>query len=146
MDFGRRDVNITNNIYDYSKGAAMGRFKHPRKGVKMDRITEDIAAPVPPKIMKHYKDIHLDIDIVFVNKTSFLLAISRDIGFIHCKAMAFNNSKRLQNGLKQVTLDYQARGFKVVTAFGGGAFEHLIKWARNELHTHLLRNLHVDDS
>ena len=32
VDFGRRDVKIANKIYGYSKGAAMGRFKHPRKG------------------------------------------------------------------------------------------------------------------
>ena len=75
VDFGRRDVNIAKEIYGYSKGAAMGRFKNPRKGVKMDRITEDIAAPVPSEIMEHYKDIRLDIDILFVNKTAFLLAI-----------------------------------------------------------------------
>ena len=31
IDFGRRDVNIANEIYGYSKGAAMGRFKHPHK-------------------------------------------------------------------------------------------------------------------
>ena len=47
IDFGRRDVNIANDIYGYSKGAAMGRFKHPRRGAVMDRTTEDIAAPVP---------------------------------------------------------------------------------------------------
>ena len=29
VNFGRRDVNIANKIYRYSKGAAMGRFKHP---------------------------------------------------------------------------------------------------------------------
>ena len=29
VDFGRRDVNIANNIYGYSKGVAMGKFKHP---------------------------------------------------------------------------------------------------------------------
>ena len=61
----------------------MGRFKHPGKGIKTDRTTEGIAAPVPPEIMKYYKDIHLDIDILFVNKTAFLLAISQDIGFIN---------------------------------------------------------------
>ena len=31
VDFGRKDVNISNNIYGYSKGAAMERFQHPRK-------------------------------------------------------------------------------------------------------------------
>ena len=35
VDFVRQDVNIANEIYGYGKGAAMGRFKHPRKGVKM---------------------------------------------------------------------------------------------------------------
>ena len=72
VDFERRDVNIANKIYCYSKGAAMGRFKHPRKGVKMDRTTADVATPVPPTIMEHYRNVHLDIDILFVNKVLFL--------------------------------------------------------------------------
>ena len=74
LDFGRSDVKIPNDIYGYSKGAAMGRYKHPRKGVKMDRTTKDLANPVPPTIMEYYSNIHLDIDILFVNKILFLLA------------------------------------------------------------------------
>ena len=31
VDFGSRDVNIVNEIHGYSKGAAMGKFKHPWK-------------------------------------------------------------------------------------------------------------------
>ena len=58
----------------------MGKFKHPRKGVKMDRTTEDIATPVPPEIIEHYKYIHLDIDLLFANKIPFILVKSRDIG------------------------------------------------------------------
>ena len=80
----------------------MGRFKHPSKRVKMDRIIEDIAAPVPPDIMKHYKNVHLDIDILFVNKIAFLLAISRDIGFIHCRPMSCSVTKQIQNAMKQI--------------------------------------------
>ena len=93
MDFGRRDVDIANKIYGYSKVATMGRFKHPRKGVKMDIDTEDIIALVPPEIMKHCKEIHLNIDILFVNKTAFLLVISRDMAFIHCKPIASSVTK-----------------------------------------------------
>ena len=59
-------MKIANEIYGYSKGAAMGKFKHPQKGVKMDRTTEDVATPVPPEIVEHYKDMHLDIDLLFV--------------------------------------------------------------------------------
>ena len=61
-------MKIANDIYGYSKSAVMGRFKNPRKGVKMDRTTEDLAAPipedlaapVPPTIMEYYSEIHLD--------------------------------------------------------------------------------------
>ena len=74
MDFVRRDVNIANKIFGYIKGATMGRFKHPCKGFKMDRTTEDVATPVPPSITEHYRYVHLDIDIIFVNKIPFLLA------------------------------------------------------------------------
>ena len=77
----------------------MGRFKHLQKGVKMDRTTEDVAAPLPPKIIEHYKDIHLDIDILFVNQTPFLLATSRDIVCIHCKPISNNVTKRIQNAM-----------------------------------------------
>ena len=103
----------------------MGRLKHPRKGIKMYRTTEAIAALVPPGTMKQYKDIHLDIDILFVNKTVFLLAISRDIGFIHCTPTSSIIMKQVQNTMKQITLDYQAREFNIVTTFWDGTFEHL---------------------
>ena len=53
VNFGRRDMKIANEIYGYSKEVAVERFKHPRKGVKMDRTTEDLAAPLPPKILEH---------------------------------------------------------------------------------------------
>ena len=126
VDFDRRDFKITNKIYGYSKGAAMGRFKHLQKAVKMDGTNKNVGIPLPSKIMEHYKDVHLDIDILYVNKTPFLLAISRDIGFIHCRPMSCNVTKQIQNAMKQITLDYQARGFNEVTAFGDSEFDHLI--------------------
>ena len=103
----------------------------------MDRTTEDVAAPLPPKIIKHYKDIHPNIDILYVNQTPFLLAISRNIGFIHCRPMYNNVIKQIQNVMKQITLNYQARGVNVVSAFGNGEFDHLKDWMRGALHINL---------
>ena len=77
VDFGRSDVKIPNEIYGYSKGATVGRFKHPRTGVKMDRTTGDVAAPLPPKILEHCKDIHLDIDILYVNLIKYYRRTAR---------------------------------------------------------------------
>ena len=98
----------------------------------MNRTTENITTPLPPKIMEHYKNVHFDIDTLFVNKTPFLLTISRDIGFIHSRHMSCNVTKQIQNVTKQITLDYQARGFNVATAFGNGEFDHLIDWMRSK--------------
>ena len=107
--FGRRDVKIANEIYGYNKGAAMGKFKHPCKGVNMDRTTEDAATPVPPTIMEHYRDVHLDIDLLFVKKIPFLLEKLRDIGFIHCKALLTKHDKQVQNGLRSIVLQGDSR-------------------------------------
>ena len=39
--------------------------------------------------------------------------------------------------MRQITLNYQARGFKVVSAFGVGEFEYLMDWMRGEGHVNL---------
>ena len=82
--------------------------------------------------------MHLDIDVLFVNKVPFLLATSRDIGFIHIKALVSTTGKRIQNGLLQIVLDYENRGFKIVSMFGDGMFEPLTDWAKIELHVDLV--------
>ena len=50
----------------------MGKFKHPRKGVKMNRTTTDVATPVPWNIIEHYKAVHLDTDLLLVYKLYFI--------------------------------------------------------------------------
>ena len=107
------------------KGLQWGDSKIPKKGVKMDRTTEDVAAPLPSKIIEHYKDTHLDIDILYANQEPFLLEISRDIGFINYRPMSNNVTKQIQNAMKQITLNYQANGFNVVSAFSDCEFDHL---------------------
>ena len=141
-----RDVKIVNELYGYSKAAADGKLKHPRKGIKMDRTTKDITALVPPKIMEHYSNVHCELDILFGNNVAFLLAKSRDIQFIHCKTTLTKSDRRVKNGLKSILLDYEARGFKVTTTFNEGEFKSIINWTRNKLHIDLTTcaaDLHV---
>ena len=66
------------------------------------------------------------------------LATSRDIGFIHIKAMVSSTGKRIQNGLLKIVLNYELRGFKIVSMFGDGAFELLTNWAQIELNVNLI--------
>ena len=133
VNFGRRDVKIANKIYGYSQGAAMGKMKQPRKGQKMDRTTKDVTSPVPLEILKYYRKVHLDMDILYVNGVAFFLATSRDLGFIHCKPVLSKHNHRVQNELVNILSDYKSRGFKVVTASGDNAFEPLKDWMKSEL-------------
>ena len=47
--------------------------------------------------------------------------------------MSNNVTKRIYNAMKQIILDYQARRFNVVSAFGDGEFDHLKDWMRGEI-------------
>ena len=71
----------------------------------MDRTTEYVATSIPPTIMEHYKDIHLDIDLLFMNKILFILTKSRNIRFINCKALLSKHDKQVQNGLQAIVLE-----------------------------------------
>ena len=133
VNFGRRDVKIANKIYGYSKGAAMGKWKHPRKGQKMDQTTEEVCTPFPSNILQHYGNIHLDMDIMFINNVAFFLATSRDLGFIHCRPVLSKHNKRVQNALKHIVAEYKTRGFQVCTASGDNAFAPLKEWMLEEL-------------
>ena len=48
----------------------------PWRYSNMDRTTEALDTPMSPTIMEYYSNIHLDIDIMFINKIPFLLATS----------------------------------------------------------------------
>ena len=51
--------------------------------------------------------------------------------------MLSKHDNQIRNGLRSIVLDYQSREFKVVSAFGDGAFEPLVDWARQDLHLDL---------
>ena len=133
VDFGRRDVKIANERNSYSEGSAMGKMKHPRKGKIMERISESILTPVPSQLMEHYKNVHLDMDLLFINKVAFFVCTSRDIDFINCSPVLNKTDKRVMNALRQVVTEYKDRGFKVVTASGDGAFGPMTNCLKEQL-------------
>ena len=98
---------------------------------------------VPPTIMNHYKEIYLDIDLLFVNKLPILLMMSQNIGFMYFKALLSKHNKRVQNRLQQIV---QLRGFKIISTFVDGAFNNIVNWVQNNLHLDLTNctiDLHV---
>ena len=130
VDFTKRDIRIAKNLLGYSKYAAKGKMKHPRKGVQMTDNTEKYSE-VPTEVLKHYKEIHLDIDVMYINKISFLVAVSKSIGMIHCMPVMNKDNKRVSDALTSIISQYNGRGFKVSTIHGNGAFDSLKDWAMN---------------
>ena len=119
-----------NEICGYSKDAINSKFKHPYIGIKIDRTTEDVAAPVPPTITKNYLDVHLDIDKMFVNNLTFLIKKSRDIKIFHFKVILIKSNKQVVNELISIVLDYEAKRFKVTITFADNGFKSITKWLR----------------
>ena len=80
---------------------------------------------VPAEALKHYKEIHLDIDVMYINKIPFLVAISKSIGMIHCTPVMNKDNKRVSDALISIISQYNRRGFNVSTIHGDGAFDSL---------------------
>ena len=99
----------------------------------MERVTEDIVSPVPSSLLEIYKNIHLDIDLLFINDVAFFLARSRHVGFICCQAVLSKHDKRVANAFREKVKDYEQRGFKVISASGDIAFKPMKKWVKDEL-------------
>ena len=111
----------------------MGKMKHPKKGHKMERVTEDTMSPVSSSVLENYKNIHLDIDLLFVNNVAFFLVMSRHVGFIHCQAVLTIHDKRVANAFWETVKEYEQRSFKVISVSGDLAFEPMKQWILDEL-------------
>ena len=67
----------------------------------------------------------------------FFLATSRDVEFIHCKAVLLKHDKQVANALRETVKEYEQRGFKVISASGDLAFEPMKQWVKDELNVTL---------
>ena len=75
-------------------------------------------------ILKHYQDIVICVDVMFVQKVPFLYTISRYIKTITLlSGKARVKSEELLYGLQHVIKLYQLRGFNVVSIIGDLEFE-----------------------
>ena len=89
-----------------------------------DRVVEDI----PPEIMNEYKDVHIDIDIMFVNGVAFITAISRHIRMIHASAVLNRKHFRVKDAITAIKGAYEKRGFKIKTMHADNEFAPLEEW------------------
>ena len=79
----------------------MGKMKCPKKSHKMERVTEDTILQVSLSVLENYRNIHLAIDLLFINNVALFSATSRHVGFIHCRAVLSKHDKQVANVLRE---------------------------------------------
>ena len=98
----------------------------------MDRPSNETIPDIPKEILSEYRDVHLDIDIMFINKMPFFTAVSRDLRLTHCRNIDKRDGKYVLQTLRSIMKEYTPRGFKVVSAFGDNEFRPLKEMLRSE--------------
>ena len=88
----------------------------------------DIITDLPKEILDAYKKLHLDINIMFINKYAYFTAISKHIGLIHCCPIASQDNKQVTNVMQRIIDQYRLWGFKVTTVDGDNEFAGMDKW------------------
>ena len=98
-------------------------------------------------ILKHYSEITLCVDLMYVNKLPLLVTLSWNIKFVMMEAVADWKEITLLKRIKGVVSLYQKAGFKVTTTLMDGEFVPL-RSGLAELGLRLnetLRDEHVGD-
>ena len=128
-DFNRKDIRIAQKIFGPNAAAMKGKTTNSKN--KMD-LQEKLIIDVPEHILKEYRDVHVDIDIMDVNKIPFFTVISGNIKLIYCRAIALRNKKRIQDAMDEMIKEYAKRGFRVQTIHGDNKFTLMKNWLVDE--------------
>ena len=93
---------------------------------------------LPEEILDKYGEVTLAIDIMAINKISFMVSTSRSI-HLGTAELIYNKTKQtLMTSIQQIVQAYHARGFHVCNILTDGGFECI----RNNL-ADMVMTLHV---
>ena len=121
FQFNHRDICIANKIYGPSIASLKG--KSTRQWNKIQHL--DVVTDIPKEIMDLYGKVHLDIEIMFINKCVYFTAILQHIRLIHCWVISVHESKWVVNVMEHIIDMYCKRGFEITTVHGNNEFGEL---------------------
>ena len=115
--------DIRNMVLVYGDDVAALKGKATRQ--KPRPIEIDWAA-IPKSIVAHHSELHLAIDLMFVNMEVFLTGIDGSIRDRHCGHIENRSGKHILSGLDKVLRSYNAGGFKINVISCDREFEPVI--------------------
>ena len=83
---------------------------------------------VPKAIIDTYQQIHLDINIMYVNKVSYMTTICNHIKLLSCVMMNNHDVHRVSNAITMIIKRYNQCGLRVTSVCGIDIFGTLKDW------------------
>ena len=112
-----RDVLIANELFGPDVGSLMGKTTRRAPPIVDSPVSVDLTT-----ILKHYGEVTLCVDFMYVNKVPLLATLSRNIKFGTMEAVADRKEATILKCIKGVVTLYRKAGFKVTTALMDGEF------------------------
>ena len=112
-----RDILIANELFGPNVGALKGKTTRRAPPIVDSPISVDLTT-----ILKHYGEITLCVDLMYVNKVPLLVTLSWNIKFGTMEAVADWKEATILKCIKGVVTLYHKAGFKVTTALMDGEF------------------------
>ena len=112
-----RDVLITNELFGPDVGSLKGKTTRRAPPIVDSPVSVDLTT-----ILKHYREVTLCVDFMYVNKVPLLVTLSRNIKFGTMEAVADRKEATILKCIKGVVTLYRKAGFTVTTALMDGEF------------------------
>ena len=112
-----RDVLIANELFGPNVGSLKGKTTRRAPPIVDLPMSVDLTT-----ILKHYGEVTLCVEFLYVNKVPLLVTLSQNIKFGTMEAVADRKEATILKCIKGVVTLYRKAGFKVTTALMDGEF------------------------
>ena len=112
-----RDILIANELFGPDVGSLKGKTTQRAPPIVDSPMSVDLTT-----ILKHYGEVTLCVDFLYVNKVPLLVTLLQNIKFGTMEAVADRKEATILKCIKGVVTLYRKAGFKVTTALMDGEF------------------------
>ena len=106
--------------------------KWTKRPNKMDRPSVEITTGIPEEVQLEYCDVHLDVDMMYVNGIGFLTVILQDLRLMHCQYLWQHKGENILEALYNIIDECADRDIVVVSMYGDCEFNPLKNLLKKE--------------